>query len=129
MGRFIRHAHIIRAVDRGNVRRIQRAYGKAFEIDHLGGRLLAASAFPENADIVDDHVLRRGDPEGEIAQGFQREGYAVLVPFASDARPQRLAVAGGDLEGALLREGLGPERKGVRLFRLEGGIDRQGGSV
>ena len=103
--------------------------GEALEIDYFGRRLLTAAAFPEDADIVDDDVLRRGDPEGEIARGFQREGNAVLVPLAADVRLRRLAVPGSDTEGAVLRERLGPEREGVRLSRLEGRIDRQGGAV
>ena len=67
----------------------------------------------------------RGDPEGEVAQGFQRKGNAILVPLALDARLQRLAVTGSDVERTLLGEGLGPEREYIRLPGLDSRIDRQ----
>ena len=65
---FVRHTHIIRTVYRGNIRRVERARREVLKVDDLGRRLLTATAsFPEDADIVDDDVLRGREPEGEFA--------------------------------------------------------------
>ena len=136
MGRFVRDGHMVRAVhlheQAGGGELAGAARREALEIDALGSRLLAAPAafpFPEDADVVNDDVLRGSDPEGEVAQGFQRKGNAILVPLALDARLQRLAVTGSDVERTLLGEGLGPEREYIRLPGLEGHIDRQHSAV
>ena len=127
---FVRHTHIIRAVYRGNIRRVERARRKVLKVDNLGRRLLAATAsFPEDADIVDDDVLRRGELETEFAQGFNRKGSGILVPIAGHARLRLLTVAGDGFDGSFFRQGLGPERDVIRFSGLDGRVNRQGGAV
>ena len=139
MGRLIRNGHIIRAIDLHESTgggQLPRAAGEiAFKVDDHRFLLIVAGRLAvdvDDTDIVDDDVLRREDPIGELPDSLGGEGDEELVPERGDDRHRPLSVAGDDTHVAFhgrTSEGFRPEGDRIGLSLLDGNVNLQGRPV